>query len=191
MTVTFVSDTTITIRPSTSDDPDYDIWKRGKLPKEAGHSNKALALEAMKRAMKQAPAKPDALKGKWQLASRRTVRQGLSSVGLIAGIKETGMEALKRVGCSGEGGFRLLLALLVASFLAGCAHRGPGRKLSVDALRTLTLRHMNENAARWVPADHSGGPPFEAKHLKEVGGYAALERGGGGRGTAGGWEMTS
>jgi len=58
MTVTFVSDATITIRSSTTDDMDYFLWKRGKLPKEAGPNDKALALEAMKKAMEQATAKP-------------------------------------------------------------------------------------------------------------------------------------
>ena len=70
-----------------------------------------------------------------------------------------------------------MLAVLIAVASVSCVHGDRSRELSVDALRTLTLRHMNENAARWVPADHSGRPPFEAEHLRAIEDYAALGRG--------------
>jgi hypothetical protein len=86
------------------------------------------------------------------------------------------MKANRRVRCARTGSFWLLLAGLLASLLAGCAHGNRSSELSVAELRVLVARYMNEDAARRATADDSRRHSYDAKDFRAMADYAALER---------------
>ena len=64
LTVTFVSDTTINIRSSATDDMNYYLWKRGQLDRNTTEDNdRSLAIEIMEKSLNNSTDRPDAGEG--------------------------------------------------------------------------------------------------------------------------------